>query len=48
MKLEIEYNAELDEYFIVIPETILNRLGWEESDLIEYDLDDEVLRLFKI
>lgn len=46
--MEIEYNADLDEYFLVIPESTLRKLDWSEGDLIEYDLDDDVLRLFKI
>jgi bifunctional DNA-binding transcriptional regulator/antitoxin component of YhaV-PrlF toxin-antitoxin module len=46
--LELEYNEDLDEYFIVIPESMLKRLTWEEGDMLDYDQDDEVLRIFKI
>ncbi len=48
MNMELEYNEELDEYFIVVPESMLKRLDWEEGDMLDYDLDDEVLRVFKI
>jgi bifunctional DNA-binding transcriptional regulator/antitoxin component of YhaV-PrlF toxin-antitoxin module len=46
--MELEYNEDLDEYFIVIPESMLKRLDWEEGDMLDYDLDEEVLRIFKI
>lgn len=46
--MELEYNEELDEYFITLPESLLNNLGWEEGDMLEYELDDELLRIFKI
>jgi bifunctional DNA-binding transcriptional regulator/antitoxin component of YhaV-PrlF toxin-antitoxin module len=46
--MELEYNEDLDEYFIVIPESMLRRLDWEEGDMLDYDLDEEVLRIFKI
>jgi bifunctional DNA-binding transcriptional regulator/antitoxin component of YhaV-PrlF toxin-antitoxin module len=48
MNMELEYNEDLDEYFIVIPESMLRRLDWEEGDMLDYDLDEEVLRIFKI
>ncbi len=46
--VEIEYNEELDEYFITIPESMRDTLEWEEGDMLEYEFDDEVLRIFKI
>lgn len=48
MIMELEYDDELDEYFIVIPESMLKSLEWEDGDMLDYDLDDEVLRIFKI
>ena len=48
IKVELEYNEDLDEYFIVVPESMLRKLDWEEGDMLDYDLDDEVLRIFKI
>lgn len=47
-EVELEYDPDLDEYFIVIPERMLRTLDWEEGDMLEYELDDEVLRIFKI
>lgn len=46
--VELEYNEELDEFFIVIPESMINRLDWQVGDMLDYDLDDEILRIFKI
>lgn len=46
--MELEYNSELDEFFVVIPESMLQNLEWEEGDMLDYDLDDEILRIFKI
>ena len=46
--MELEYNEDLDEYFIVVPESMLSNLEWEVGDMLDYDLDDEVLRIFKI
>lgn len=48
IQVELEYNEELDEYFIVIPQSMLQNLEWEDGDMLDYDLDDEVLRIFKI
>lgn len=48
MNMELEYNEDLDEYFIIIPESMLRNLEWEEGNMLDYDLDDEVLRIFKI
>lgn len=48
IKVELEYNEDLDEYFIVVPESMIRKLDWEEGDMLDYDLDDEVLRIFKI
>ena len=48
MNMELEYNEDLDEYFIVIPESMLRTLEWREGNMLDYDLDDEVLRIFKI
>jgi hypothetical protein len=47
-KMELEYNEDLDEHFIVIPESMLRRLDWEEGDMLDYDLEEEVIRIFKI
>ena len=46
--MELEYDSELDEHCIIIPESMLRNLDWEEGDMLDYDLEDEVLRIFKI
>lgn len=46
--MEIEYNSDLDEYFITIPESMLDNLGWNDGDMLEYEIEEEVLRIFKI
>lgn len=46
--MELEYDPDLDEYYIVVPESMIRNLDWEEGDMLDYDLDDEVLRIFKI
>lgn len=46
--MELEYNEELDEHYIVIPESVLRRMNWEEGSLLDFDVDDEVLTIFKI
>lgn len=46
--MELEYDPDLDEHFIIIPESMLRTLDWGEGDMLDYDLDDEILRIFKI
>ena len=46
--MELEYDEELDEHYIVIPESILRKLDWEEGDMLEFDLEEEIIRIFKI
>lgn len=46
--MELEYNSDLDEYYLIIPESMLKTLEWEDGDMLDYELDDEVLRIFKI
>lgn len=48
IQVELEYNPDLDEYFITIPESMLRNLDWEEGDMLDYDLDEGFLRIFKI
>lgn len=47
-EVELEYNEDLDEYYIVVPESMLKRLEWEEGDLLDYNLEEEILTIFKI
>lgn len=44
--MEIEYDEELDEFLVVIPENIMNRLGWVEGTYLEYIVEDDMLKLF--
>ena len=46
--MELEYDPELDEYHIVVPESMLDHLEWEEGDMLDYELEDGILRIFKI
>lgn len=46
--MELEYDPDLDEYYIVVPESMIRNLDWEDGDMLDYDLEDEVLRVFKI
>lgn len=47
--MELEYNEDLDEHFIIIPESMLRNLDWSEGDMLDYEIvDDGVLTIFKI
>ena len=48
MIVELEYNEDLDEHFITIPESMLRNLDWSEGDMLDYSLDGDVLTIFKI
>lgn len=48
MNMELEYDEDLDEHFIVIPESMLRNLNWEVGDMLDYEVEDGVLRIFKI
>lgn len=41
----VEYNEDFGEYFLTIPDEILENLGWEEGDVVEwhYNKDGTVL-----
>ena len=46
--MELEYNEELDEHFVIIPESMLRNLDWDEGDMLDYELADGILTIFKI
>lgn len=46
--MELEYNSDNDEYYIVIPESMINRLDWDDGDMLDYSIDDEILTIFKV
>jgi AbrB family looped-hinge helix DNA binding protein len=37
----VEYNDDFGEYYITIPEEIIDRLGWEEGDVLEWILNKD-------
>jgi len=32
----VEFNEDYNEYYLTIPEEILERFGWEEGDVLEW------------
>lgn len=32
----VEYNEDFNEYMLVVPDEILDSLGWEEGDVLEW------------
>lgn len=46
--MEIEYDPDRDEFVIVIPDKIINALDLDDGDMLEYVIEDEILKLFKI
>ena len=49
---EVQYDAETDDYFITIPDELLDELQWEEGDVLEWEYHDynglPGLRLHKV
>lgn len=37
----IEHNEDFDEYFLTIPDELLDSLGWEESDVLEWHVNSD-------
>ena len=48
IEMELEFNPETGEYFVIIPESMLESLGWDESDMLEYSIEDEILTIYRI
>lgn len=47
--MELEYDEELEEYFIRLSDSILKNLDWEEGDYLDYEFDDDgTIRIFKV
>jgi bifunctional DNA-binding transcriptional regulator/antitoxin component of YhaV-PrlF toxin-antitoxin module len=45
----VEYNEDFKEYYLTIPEELIERLGWEEGDMLEWQLQkDGTVRLERI
>ena len=49
---EIQYDAESDDYFLTIPDELLDELQWIEGDVLEWEYHDyngiPGLRLHKV
>lgn len=37
----VEYNEDFDEYYATIPEELLERLGWEEGDVVDWHINKD-------
>jgi bifunctional DNA-binding transcriptional regulator/antitoxin component of YhaV-PrlF toxin-antitoxin module len=37
----VEYNADFDEYFLPLPDELLELLGWEADDMIEWRVNKD-------
>lgn len=37
----VEFNEDFKEYYITIPEELLERLGWEDGDVVEWHLNKD-------
>lgn len=37
----VEYDADFDEYRIVIPEELLEHVGWEDGDVLEWRVNKD-------
>ena len=49
---EVQYDSESDDYFLTIPDEILDELEWQEGDVLEWEYHDynglPGLRLHKV
>ena len=37
----VEYNEDFDEYYVTIPDELIDRLGWEEGDVVDWHLNKD-------
>lgn len=37
----VEFNEDFDEYYLTIPNELLDSLGWEEGDVIDWHLNKD-------
>lgn len=37
----VEYNEDFGEYFLTIPDELLESLGWEEGDVVEWHMNKD-------
>ena len=45
--MELEYSEEFDAFVIVIPDSAINQLGWDDGDMLEYEIEEGIIRVFK-
>lgn len=37
----VEYNEDFDEYYLTIPDELLENLGWDEGDVLEWHMNKD-------
>lgn len=37
----VEYNDDFDEYFLTFPDELLESLGWEEGDVLDWHVNKD-------
>lgn len=37
----VEYNDDFDEYYITFPDEMIDRLGWEQGDVLEWIINKD-------
>ena len=37
----VEYNEDFDEYYVVLPEDLIERLAWEDGDVVEWHINKD-------
>lgn len=37
----VEYNDDFREYFVTLPEELLESIGWEEGDVVEWSVNKD-------
>ena len=37
----VEYNEDFDEYFITFPEELITSTGWEEGDILQWNVNKD-------
>jgi len=37
----VEYNEDFGEYYLTIPDELLEHVGWEEGDVVEWHLNKD-------
>ena len=37
----VEYNEDFQEYFLTLPDELLDNIGWEEGDVLEWHVNKD-------